>query len=67
MSEKKTFEEKLNRLNEIVSKIEGETLMLKQSIALYQEGKKLIQELEKELEEAEARIGDLKVDSSDVK
>lgn len=67
MSEDKTFEEKLNRLNEIVSKIEGESLPLQESLALYQEGKKLINELSKELEEAEKKIGELSVSQSDLK
>ena len=67
MEEKKTFEEKLSRLNEIVSKIEGEPLMLEESIALYQEGKKLIEALQSELQEAEKRIGELKVDPNEVK
>ncbi len=51
-----TFEEKLKRLNEIVSKIEGNTLPLQESMDLYSEGKKLIEELQKELKEAEEKI-----------
>ncbi|MCR5491720.1 MAG: exodeoxyribonuclease VII small subunit [Bacilli bacterium] len=54
--DKKPFEQRLERLNEIVNKIETETLSLNQSMALYEEGKKLIVELEKELSEAKIKI-----------
>lgn len=57
-NKKPSFEERLNRLNEIVDKIENETLPLEQSIALYQEGLGLIKELEKELKDAEKAIAD---------
>lgn len=69
MAEEKemTFEQKLSRLNEIVTKIEGETLPLQESIALYQEGKALIKSLEKELSDAEKKIGDLSVGVDEVK
>ncbi len=69
MAEKKemSFEEKLNRLNEIVGKIEGETLPLQETLALYKEGKTLIAELQKELSDAEKKVGDLSVSDEDVK
>ncbi len=69
MAEKKemSFEEKLNRLNEIVGKIEGETLPLQQTLSLYKEGKTLIGELQKELSEAEKKVGDLSVSDEDIK
>ncbi len=59
MSEEKKigFEERLNRLGEIVRKVETETLPLETSIALYQEGLNLIKTLEKELKDAEEKIG----------
>ena len=58
--EKVNFEQKLDRLNEIVTKIENETLPLETSISLYQEGLKLIKELENELKDAEKKIGQYK-------
>ena len=69
MAEKKemSFEEKLNRLNEIVGKIEGETLPLQETLALYKEGKTLIAELQKELSDAEKKVADLSVSDEDVK
>lgn len=57
MSEEKiNFEASLNRLNEIVNKIQDETLSLDESIALYEEGKKLIALLKDELAEAENKV-----------
>ena len=57
MSEEKlSFEARLGRLNEIVAKIEGETLPLEEAMALFQEGRQLIDGLQKELAEAEAKV-----------
>lgn len=53
------FEESLKRLNEIVSKIENETLPLEESLKFYEEGKKLISSLEKTLKAAEAKVEEL--------
>jgi exodeoxyribonuclease VII small subunit len=53
---KKPFEERLARLNEIVAKVEGEVLPLDEAMALYEEGKALINGLSKELEEAEKKV-----------
>jgi exodeoxyribonuclease VII small subunit len=57
-AKKVDFETKLNRLNEIVAKMENEVLPLESSIALFEEGKKLITELESELKEAEKKLGE---------
>lgn len=66
MAEKdNSFETKLQRLDEIVDQIENETLPLEKSIALYEEGQKLIKELEKELKDAEEKIGKFKDTSSE--
>jgi exodeoxyribonuclease VII small subunit len=61
MAEKKekTFEEKLNRLNEIVDKVENETLPIEESLKLYEEGNALIKELEATLKDAQKKIGTL--------
>lgn len=50
--ENKTFEEKLVRLEEIVKSLEKDSLTLKESISLYQEGKTLSQDLSKELNDS---------------
>lgn len=50
------FEKKLNRLEEITSLIENNTLSLNDSVKLYEEGKKIIKELETALKDAESKI-----------
>ena len=57
--DKKSFEARLERLNEIVAKIEGEVLPLEQSMALFEEGKKLIGELQEELSQAKLKIEEI--------
>ena len=57
--EKIEFEKSLKRLDEIVSRVENETLPLEESLKLYEEGKKLIASLEKTLKEAERKIAEL--------
>ena len=57
--EKVSFEARLERLNEIVSKVEGETLPLEESMALYEEGLSLIKGLEEELSNAEEKMKEL--------
>ena len=54
--EKKSFEERLSRLDQIVAKVEGETLPLDEAMKLFEEGKKLIDSLQNELKEAEEKI-----------
>lgn len=54
--EKLDFEKSLKRLDEIVDKIENETLPLDECLKLYDEGKKLIKALEGALKEAEKKI-----------
>lgn len=57
--EKMTFEEKLNRLEEIVQKIDSNTLGLEESMKVYEEGMILIKDLEKTLEEANAKFANI--------
>ncbi len=57
MAENKfNFEQSLKRLDEIVNKIENETLPLEECLKLYEEGKKLIASLESALKEAEKKV-----------
>lgn len=51
-----TIEEKFKRLNEIVEEIESNSIDLDKSISLYQEGQTLIQDISKQLKEAELKI-----------
>ena len=53
------FEASLKQLEEIVNKIENQTLPLDESIALYEQGKTIINQLEQALKEAEEKINKL--------
>ena len=54
--EKVNFEKELNRLNEIVNRIQDESLPLDESVKLYEEGNKIIRLLEDELKKAEEKV-----------
>ena len=54
--EKIDFEKELNRLNEIVNRIQDESLPLDESVKLYEEGNKIIKLLESELKKAEEKV-----------
>ena len=56
MEEKMKFEDKLKRLDEIVETMSNKSLSLDDSIALYEEGNKIIKDLEKALKVAENKI-----------
>lgn len=64
MEEKKemSFEDKLARLQEIVRKVEGGTLSIDESMKLYEEGKKLIKELNETLDEATQTVAEVQND-----
>ena len=55
-NEQMSFQDNLKRLDEIVESISNKTLPLDESLSLYEEGMKIIKELEKELTEAEAKV-----------
>ncbi len=59
MSETKTFEQKMKRLEDIVKLLEGGSVELDQSLALYEEGSKLANELAKTLNEAKIKIEEI--------
>ncbi|MBE6133577.1 MAG: exodeoxyribonuclease VII small subunit [Erysipelotrichaceae bacterium] len=57
MEEKKyDFEASLAKLEEIVSKINDQSLGLDESLKLYEEGSKIVKELEKALKEASEEV-----------
>lgn len=60
--EKIDFEQSLKRLDEIVSKIENESLSLEENMKLYEEAKGLIKVLNKVLKEAEEKVKELQID-----
>jgi exodeoxyribonuclease VII small subunit len=60
-----TFEERLSRLEEIVTRLESAEVGLDESLRLYTEGAGLIQDCRKTLSEAEKKIARLTEDASD--
>lgn len=54
--EKMSFEDKLARLEEIVNKIESGSCSLEESLKLYEEGNKLIKELNSQLDAAKEKM-----------
>lgn len=51
-----SFESKIQKLEEIVKKMESHDLSLDEAIALFQEGIQLSRECQKELEQAELKV-----------
>ena len=54
--EKIDFEKEMKRLDEIANKISSQDLPLDECLALYQEGQKIIKNLEKALAEAAEKV-----------
>lgn len=63
MEKKMSFEEKMNRLGEIVGKVENSVLPLEESLKLYQEGTALIKELQSALDDAEKKIKEVTINT----
>lgn len=59
MSKEKTFEESMNRLNELVGLLEKNETPLDETIVLFEEGLKLISELEGKLKGYEDKVSEL--------
>ncbi len=53
---KKTFEDAIKRLEEIVNLLEGQTTSLEDSISLFEEGKALIEFCMEKLDAAEQKL-----------
>ncbi len=53
---KMTFEEKFNRVTEIANSLEGKNVSLEEMMKTYEEGIRLIKELEEEIKQAEQKI-----------
>ncbi len=65
--EEKNFEELLDKLEEITSKLEKEQLSLDDSVKLFEEGMKISKECNSKLEDAEKRITVLIEENNDLK
>lgn len=66
MKQKKTFEESITRLEEIVSLLEKGDAKLADSLALFEEGTNLVQVCTKMLDEAELKVVKLRKGSDGV-
>lgn len=51
-----TIEEKFSKLEELVKKVEDQSIDLTNSLKYYEEAKKIIDEINKELKETELKI-----------
>lgn len=58
-----TFEEKMNKLEDIVRKIDSGDLNLDDNLKYYLKGTKLINELEKTIKEAKEKIENIQKDN----
>ena len=58
-TDNQSFENKLQRLEELVQKMEGGELSLSDTLGAYEQGMKLARELNQELDGAEARMQEL--------
>jgi exodeoxyribonuclease VII small subunit len=56
MENKQNFEAKLNQLNELVNKLQDNTISFDESLVLYEKAVKLSDELKKELDQAITKI-----------
>ena len=56
MAAKKSFEEKMLRLEEIARELEKGEIQLSESLTLFEEGTKLIGECRRELDKAEQQV-----------
>ena len=61
------FEEALERIREIVTKLESGSLTLEESIATYQEGSSLIEQCRRQIADAELRITQLSSGEDDAR
>ena len=65
MAKKMTLEQALARLDEIAAALEDEQLPLEQSLALYEEGTRLIRQCSRQLEDAKLRVETLEKEEQD--
>ncbi len=59
MSEKRSFEESMNRLNTIIASLEQNDITLDQSLVLFEEGLGLVKECDALLKNFEGKVGEL--------
>ena len=59
MSEKPTFEQSMDRLDQIVSLLEKNEIVLEEAIGLFEEGLNLVQDLDTQLQGYENKVQEL--------
>ena len=59
MSEKPTFEQSMDRLDQIVTMLEKNEVALEQAIQLFEEGLNLVQSLDQQLQGYESKVQEL--------
>ena len=59
MSEKPTFEQSMDRLDQIVSLLERNEIALEQAIGVFEEGLNLVQDLDTQLQGYENKVQEL--------
>ena len=59
MSEKKSFESNMKRLEEIVSNLENEDIELNKAMKLFEEGLNLVEKCDKELKQFDETINQI--------
>lgn len=64
MAEKKTFEQSISELEEIVSELENGDVTLDESLTLFEKGIKLSKGCQKMLDEAEKKVSILMTDDN---
>ncbi len=62
---KQTFEEKMQKIDEIITSLESNTNGLDESVKLYNQGMSLSKECEKELKEASLQVEKISLENSE--
>ena len=65
MAKEMNFEKQMQKLQEIVEKLEKGDVQLDESLSLYEEGLKLSKNLKKQLTDFEKKIAELNVEEAD--
>lgn len=59
MAEKQTFQQSMDRLEEIVTKLEKNEIVLEDAISLFEEGLQLVNSCDKQLKQFETKVSSL--------
>ena len=65
MAKELSFEKQMNKLKEIVEKLENDDVDLQESITLYEEGLNLSKSLKKQLKKFEEKINELELNDDE--